>query len=94
MSVADKLTPDGWLLHAGDSYFFHGQVATPPHAPLVLRFFQRRGDMNRAERIANKARVRELVVNHGDQVTTFCAHDAVELDRMRPAVAAPVAIAR
>jgi len=82
-------TPDGWLLHAGDSYFFHGQVATPPHAPFVLRVFQRRGDMDRAQRIANQARVRALVTDHGDEVTVFCAHDAVELDRFQAAAARP-----
>jgi glyoxylase-like metal-dependent hydrolase (beta-lactamase superfamily II) len=88
-------TPDGWLLHAGDSYFFHGQVATPPSAPFVLRMFQRRSDTNRAERIANQARVRELVAHHGEQVTTFCAHDAVEFDRLHAAGAArPLAVAR
>jgi glyoxylase-like metal-dependent hydrolase (beta-lactamase superfamily II) len=78
-------TADRWLLHAGDSYFFHGQVATPPTAPFVLRMFQRRSDMNRAERIANQERVRELIANHGDQVTAFCAHDAVELDHLQAA---------
>ncbi len=24
---------DGWLLHCGDAYFHHGEVATPPHCP-------------------------------------------------------------
>ena len=74
-----------WLLHAGDSYFFHGQVATPPSAPLVLRLFQRRSDMDRAARIANQDRVRELVASHGDQVTAFCSHDPVELARVQRA---------
>jgi glyoxylase-like metal-dependent hydrolase (beta-lactamase superfamily II) len=81
-------TADGWLLHAGDSYFFHGQLATPPTAPFVLRLFQRRADMDRAARIANQARVRELVAHHGDQVTVFCAHDPVELDRLQATRAA------
>src|SRR5690606_12150282 len=35
----------GWLLHAGDAYFFHGQIQTPPvRAPLGLGYFQRRID--------------------------------------------------
>lgn len=71
-----------WLLHAGDGYFFHGQVETPPHAPLVLRLFQRRADVDRAARIANQERLRRLVVDHGDEVTPFCAHDPVELSRL------------
>jgi glyoxylase-like metal-dependent hydrolase (beta-lactamase superfamily II) len=78
-------TGDRWLLHAGDSYFFHGQIATPPHAPFVLSLFQRRSDTDRAARIANQDRLRALVAAHGDQVTVFSAHDAVELDRLRAA---------
>jgi len=78
-------TSDTWLLHAGDSYFFHGQIQTPPTAPFVLRMFQRRSDVDRAARIANQERLRELVAHHGDQVTAFCAHDAVELARLQAA---------
>lgn len=73
---------DRWLLHAGDGYFFHGQLAARPHAPLVLRWFQRRGDTSRAERVANQARLRELALTRAD-VELFCSHDAVELDRAR-----------
>lgn len=83
--------PDGWRLHAGDSYFFHGQVATPPRAPFVLSLFQRRSDVDRAARIANQDRVRQLVEHHGAEVATFCAHDPVELARLQarsPAVRA------
>jgi glyoxylase-like metal-dependent hydrolase (beta-lactamase superfamily II) len=79
----------GWLFHAGDSYFFHGQIAREPRAPLVLRYFQRRADTDRAARVRNQARVRELAL--GDpEVSVFCAHDPVEYDRAvasRPAVA-------
>jgi glyoxylase-like metal-dependent hydrolase (beta-lactamase superfamily II) len=78
-------TGERWLLHAGDSYFFHGQVATPPHAPFVLRLFQRRSDTDRPARIANQERLRALAAAHGEQVSVFCAHDAVELDRLRAA---------
>ncbi|HTE56486.1 MAG TPA: MBL fold metallo-hydrolase, partial [Kofleriaceae bacterium] len=38
----------GWRLHAGDAYFFHGQLDTPPTAPLAMRYFQRRVDTDRA----------------------------------------------
>lgn len=71
-----------WLLHAGDGYFFHGQVETPPHAPLVLRAFQRRSDVDTAVRVANQERLRALVANHEDEVTLFCAHDPFEFDRL------------
>ena len=49
----------------------------------MLRLFQRRSDTDRAARIANQDRVRELVAGHGDQVTAFCSHDPVELARVQ-----------
>lgn len=71
-------TARGWLLHAGDSYFFHGQLAARPHAPIALRLFQRRADTDRAARIANQDRLRALALAHAGEVSVFCAHDAVE----------------
>ena len=32
-------TKDRWLLHAGDAYFFHGQLQAKPKMPLVLGLF-------------------------------------------------------
>jgi len=72
---------DRWVLHAGDAYFFHRQVETPPNAPLALRFFQRRGDVDRAARQANQERLRVLASAHAAEVTIVCSHDPVELDR-------------
>jgi glyoxylase-like metal-dependent hydrolase (beta-lactamase superfamily II) len=70
----------GWILHAGDAYFFHGQIATPPRVPIGLRYFQRRGDTDRAERIANQERLRELAAAHGDEVMIVNGHDPVNFD--------------
>lgn len=74
-------TADGWLLHAGDGYFFHGQMAERPHAPWGLAFFQRRGDADRSARGANQERLRALAISDAN-VQVFCAHDPVELDRL------------
>jgi len=71
---------DRWWFHAGDSYFFHGQMEAEPWSPWVLRYFQRKVDSDRAAREHNQARVRELALGHSD-VSVFCAHDPVELDR-------------
>src|SRR5260370_33514126 len=62
---------DKWLLHAGDRYFFHGQLQTPPRMPLVLVMFQRKAAMDRATRIANQERLRTLKAAHGDAVAIF-----------------------
>jgi glyoxylase-like metal-dependent hydrolase (beta-lactamase superfamily II) len=71
-----------WLLHAGDAYFFHGQIETPVvRAPLGLRYFQRRADTDRSQRVANQERLRVLKADHGDEVSIFNAHDPVDYQR-------------
>ncbi|UPK33167.1 MBL fold metallo-hydrolase [Bradyrhizobium sp. 186] len=74
---------DKWLLHAGDSYFHHGQLEASPRMPLVLGYFQRRGDMDRKLRIANQERLRALKLSHGDRVTIFNSHDPVDYESCR-----------
>ncbi|WGR68967.1 MULTISPECIES: MBL fold metallo-hydrolase [unclassified Bradyrhizobium] len=74
---------DKWLLHAGDSYFFHGQLEASARMPLVLGYFQRRVDMDRNARIANQARLRALKLKHGDRVTVFNSHDPVDYENCR-----------
>jgi len=76
-------TGDGWLLHAGDSYFFRGQVdPVSPHCPPGLRVFESLVQTERRTRLDNQRRLRELVAAHGSEVTVFSAHDAVEYRRL------------
>lgn len=74
---------EGWLLHAGDSYFFHGQIQQKPHIPLVLGLFQRRADMARAARQENQERLRALQARHGHEVTIFNSHDPLHYETCR-----------
>jgi glyoxylase-like metal-dependent hydrolase (beta-lactamase superfamily II) len=85
--VGDAETGSGraqWLLHAGDAYFFHGEIdPVAPRCTPGLARFQARFDVDRSERRRNQARVRELVAAHGDEIEMFCSHDPVEFDRYR-----------
>jgi glyoxylase-like metal-dependent hydrolase (beta-lactamase superfamily II) len=74
---------DGWLLHAGDAFFNHGEMATPPNCPPMLRFFQNMTASDNEARKANQERLRELVAQHGDEVTVLCAHDPHYLERIQ-----------
>ncbi|MEY9394885.1 glyoxylase-like metal-dependent hydrolase (beta-lactamase superfamily II) [Bradyrhizobium japonicum] len=74
---------DRWLLHAGDSYFHHAQLDPSPRVPLMLGYFQRRGDMDRKMRIANQARLRALKLNHGDRVNIVNSHDPHDYENCR-----------
>jgi glyoxylase-like metal-dependent hydrolase (beta-lactamase superfamily II) len=72
--------PDGWLLHCGDAYFHHGEVATPPSCPVGLRVFQNLVGHDAKARRNNQERLRELARAHRDEVRLICSHDPHDLD--------------
>jgi glyoxylase-like metal-dependent hydrolase (beta-lactamase superfamily II) len=76
-----------WLLHCGDAYYCHAEIEPVPSCPSGLRTFQRLMAVNDDAQRHNQARLRELHLNHGSEVTLFCAHDPEELRRAieRPA---------
>jgi glyoxylase-like metal-dependent hydrolase (beta-lactamase superfamily II) len=90
--------PEGWLLHAGDAYFFRGEMDLRDyHCTPMLRFCQRLMAADNETRLANQARLRELKRAHGGEIRLFCAHDAKELEAFPriapdpiPAAAAPL----
>lgn len=73
---------EGWLLHCGDAYFYHGQMAEPYHCPATLSLFQLGGIDHRARR-HNLERLRQLARDRSAEVTLFCAHDRHELLRLK-----------
>lgn len=72
---------DGWLLHAGDAYFYHDQMATPPRCPVGLRAFQRMMAIQDRARRDNIERLHALANDVHAGVDVFCAHDAHDLHR-------------
>lgn len=73
-------TPEGWLLHAGDAYFYRGEVGQRErHCPPGLRFYQRMMDHDHAQRTSNQNRLRALSLTAGSGLRMFCSHDAKEL---------------
>jgi glyoxylase-like metal-dependent hydrolase (beta-lactamase superfamily II) len=80
----------GWLLHAGDAYFFHGEVDPDrPRSTPGLALFQRLVAIDDDARRKNQARLRELVRGHGSDVRVFSAHDPVELEAFATAEGRP-----
>lgn len=80
--VAVRTDGGRWLLHAGDAYFYRGEMrqarrrCTPG-----LRAYQRLMEVDADARMANQARLRALSIAQRDQVTVTCTHDPVELER-------------
>lgn len=75
--------PDGWLLHAGDAYFHHAEMDPErPRCTPGLWLYQELMQKNGRMRRLNQRRLRELVRQHDRDVRLFCAHSAVEFERM------------
>lgn len=75
-------TGSGWLLHAGDAYFYRGEVRRPDRRCTPgLAGYQTMMEVDRRSRLANQARLRELSMAERARVKVICAHDAVELER-------------
>ena len=72
-------TGAGWLLHAGDAYFFRDEMDPDnPRCPAGLRMYQTMMQVDAKARHANQARLRQLARAHKGQVRIHCAHDPVE----------------
>jgi glyoxylase-like metal-dependent hydrolase (beta-lactamase superfamily II) len=75
-------TGDGWLLHAGDAYFFHAEMSPDnPHCSPGLRVFQTMAEVDRKARLGNQRRLLELAREHRDGVELICAHSETDLRR-------------
>ncbi|MGE0258861.1 MAG: MBL fold metallo-hydrolase [Alphaproteobacteria bacterium] len=90
--------PDGWKLHAGDAYFYHGEMDPRGyHCTPMLRAYQKLMEVEREVRLWNQRRLRDLKQAHGGAITLFCAHDPSEfmaLAKKPPAVEAAAASAQ
>jgi glyoxylase-like metal-dependent hydrolase (beta-lactamase superfamily II) len=92
-------TGSGWVLNAGDAYFYRRELdADGRRCTPGLRFYQRLMDTDRELRFANQSRLRDLKCDHGNEITIFCSHDEKELEALqrgtRPSEARPPRRAR
>lgn len=82
--------PDRWLLHAGDAYFFHGEIdLRRPRCPRSVALHQRLVADNHGERLTQLERLRELRRADPRLIRIFSSHDAHEFaqfseERVRP----------
>ena len=73
---------DRWLLHAGDAYFYRGEMrAAKRRCTPGLRGYQTMMEVSRTQRLANQERLRRLSIEEAGRVSVLCAHDAVELEQ-------------
>lgn len=74
-------TGAGWVLLAGDAYFFHREMdLARPYCTPGLRFYQWLMEKDRRARLWNQKRLRELKHEHGGEVRLFSSHDPYEFE--------------
>lgn len=84
-------TSEGWLLHAGDAYFYRDEVGTnKPNCTPGLRAYQWFMEVDRNARLSNQQRLRALSLAHSNEVRLFCSHDAIEFDTAKKINPSPV----
>ncbi|KIA66477.1 MBL fold metallo-hydrolase [Nocardia vulneris] len=69
---------DRWLLHCGDAYYYHRELTQPYHPHPVMDVVQTSSEVHHDLRVGTRARLRELVRDHGAEVSVFSAHDPWE----------------
>ncbi len=84
MSAVALRTPDGWLMHCGDAYAFHGEVDLDnPRLPPDYVILKLMRNSNKVFRSMGRhtPRLRQLLREHGDEIKMMCSHDPVELQK-------------
>ena len=66
-----------WLLHAGDAYFYHGELSREPRSHPLLDIVQLDAQVDPGRRVSSQERLRSLAHDHA--VAVFSAHDPWEL---------------
>jgi glyoxylase-like metal-dependent hydrolase (beta-lactamase superfamily II) len=75
-------TPEGWLLHAGDAYYYDQQTAEPPRCPPMFELFQLLAHTDRRKAREQLERLRRLANNREAGVRVFCTHDPSEFEQL------------
>lgn len=72
----------GWMLHAGDAYFYRGEMrGARRRCTPGLRGYQRLMQVDADARLSNQARLRSLSIEQAGTIAITCAHDPVEFER-------------
>lgn len=76
-------TDQGWLLHAGDAYYFRGELNHDYSCPPGLRGLQKILEVNHKRRMFNQMKLRDLAHSQRADVRIFCSHDKVEFEDLK-----------
>jgi glyoxylase-like metal-dependent hydrolase (beta-lactamase superfamily II) len=75
-------TPEGWLLHAGDAYYYDEQMAKPPRCPPMFKLFQYLAHTDRRKAQEQLEKLRRLANSSEAGGRVFCTHDPSEFEQL------------
>lgn len=75
-------TEEGWLLHAGDTYYHEQQMKEPPGCTPGFRLFQLLAHADPRKAAQQADRLRNLPGTSPSGVRVFCTHDPLELEEL------------
>jgi glyoxylase-like metal-dependent hydrolase (beta-lactamase superfamily II) len=74
-------TSEGWLLNAGDAYFYRHEMDTGnQRCTPGLKAYQWLMEVDREARLRNQDRLRRLARDRTQDLRLFCSHDAIEFE--------------
>jgi len=79
----------GWVLNAGDAYFYRKELDRRRRCTPGLRMYQTLMEVDRKQRFWNQDRLRQLKQDGGADIRIFCSHDAIELRQMQQLAGSP-----
>lgn len=79
-----ELPDDKFIMHAGDSYAYHGQIENPPHLPPYAQKFMPLFNLFKVTRslYIHSKKIQKLKELLGDNLTVFCSHDPFEYEQL------------
>jgi glyoxylase-like metal-dependent hydrolase (beta-lactamase superfamily II) len=75
-------TSDGWLLHAGDTYYFHKQMQDTVVTTPMVYLFQRFAHLHYQQAMQTKDKLRNIALNNRKEVKVLCSHDTEEFESL------------
>ncbi len=74
-------TGDGWVLHAGDSFYHHGEVDGSGSVPKMLPMMERFMASNFDQLLENQGRLAQIATDPASGIRVINAHDSVLLSQ-------------
>ncbi len=75
-------TSDGWLLHAGDAYYFHKQMQDTAVTTPMVHLFQRFAHLHYQQAMQTKDKLRNIALKNKTEMKVLCSHDTEEFESL------------